>query len=457
MRILIDCAFVSGTSVTTGIPRVVFKYLEHRQSYRRLKGIEIVPVFVTSEGIVDATSSQPAWLREAGIDGGGASRTRPAFSGQMRAIRRMERRHRHLRFRFAPMVRKLALRFRSIGAHKLVEKIRVAYHRLNYRQLLNIASQAQINLERGDVLFMPARWYDASPERYRNAKAGGALLVPLLHDVLPVRLPAVYDRRWSRMFASHILECTKIADHLMYVSASTRNDFLAILQKEGVLEPPHSIHHHGADFFRGSAGSVSINRVSDAVKSFFSGPVFTLLIVGTIEPKKNHVALVSACQSLWSRGLNFKLGIIGRPGWGSEATEATILQAMAEGANLAWYQDASDDDLEFAYSNSWACVLPSLGEGFGLPLVEALSHGLPVLASDIPVFREVAGDHVEYFDLDSPSSLADSLARMIQNPQLLADARRRATSFQWPDWESQCHRTFDELCTIGANVNGAAA
>jgi alpha-1,2-rhamnosyltransferase len=153
--------------------------------------------------------------------------------------------------------------------------------------------------------------------------------------------------------------------------------------------------------------------------------------------------------------LKLKLGIIGRAGWGSEAVVTMIQKATAEGACLAWYRDATDDDLEFAYAHSHAFVLPSLGEGFGLPLVEALSHGLPALASDIPVFREVAGDHAEYFDLGSPSSLVESLARMVRNPQLAAE-RRAAASFRWPDWESQCYGTFDELRRISTTLHAGS-
>ena len=88
--------------------------------------------------------------------------------------------------------------------------------------------------------------------------------------------------------------------------------------------------------------------------------------------------------------------------------------------------------LEFAYSNARALVFPSHAEGFGLPLVEAMQRGLPVMASDIPVFREVGQDFMAYFDLHDPGSLVERVKAFELSGQF--PAARAVEHWQWIDW-----------------------
>ena len=76
------------------------------------------------------------------------------------------------------------------------------------------------------------------------------------------------------------------------------------------------------------------------------------------------------------------------------------------GNRLFWWSDASDAELAFLYSKAAGLVFPSFVEGFGLPLIEALARGVPVLASDIPIFREIGTGHTRFFDPEDPASLA---------------------------------------------------
>lgn len=96
------------------------------------------------------------------------------------------------------------------------------------------------------------------------------------------------------------------------------------------------------------------------------------------------------------------------------------------GAPLTWVQEATDDDLQWEYLNSDLLVMASRGEGFGLPVVEAISHGLPVLARDLPVFRELLGDEGDYFRLDSELPAA-ILKRLHSTDPVRFDADRLVT------------------------------
>jgi glycosyltransferase involved in cell wall biosynthesis len=132
-------------------------------------------------------------------------------------------------------------------------------------------------------------------------------------------------------------------------------------------------------------------------------------MVGTIEPRKSHAQVLDAFELLWQRGSDAMLVIVGRPGWMTAAFVARLRAHPEAGKRLLWIEDATDEMLERLYESCSALILASRGEGFGLPLVEAAQRGLPIIARDLPVFREVARDHAFYFADDAPQALAQSI------------------------------------------------
>ena len=132
-------------------------------------------------------------------------------------------------------------------------------------------------------------------------------------------------------------------------------------------------------------------------------------MVGTIEPRKGHLHAIAAFDQLWADGVEANLVIIGKEGWKGlpESERRTIPATMRRlrehpqlGRRLFWLDGADDAMLTQAYRASACLLYPSEGEGFGLPLIEAASHGLPLIVRDLPVFREVAGEYASYFDGD---------------------------------------------------------
>ena len=96
------------------------------------------------------------------------------------------------------------------------------------------------------------------------------------------------------------------------------------------------------------------------------------------------------------------------------------------------FNDLSDTSLEHAYSHASALVFPSWVEGFGLPLVEAMQRGLPAMGSDIPIFREIGGEFMAYFDLAEPQSLADLVTGFERSGKF--PAARSVADWQWIGW-----------------------
>ena len=135
------------------------------------------------------------------------------------------------------------------------------------------------------------------------------------------------------------------------------------------------------------------------------------LYVGTVEPRKNVLTVARSVAALRERGLDFRLVVMGAAGWMSREAMAQLSAAAAEGSVvMTGYRP--DDERDAVLAAADCLVLPSVYEGFGLPLLEAMQRGLPCLCSTAPVFDEVAGDavlHVDTYDVDAWAAALERL------------------------------------------------
>jgi Glycosyltransferase len=113
------------------------------------------------------------------------------------------------------------------------------------------------------------------------------------------------------------------------------------------------------------------------------------------------------------------------------------------GKSLFWFKNLDDDGLEYAYGHADALIMSSHAEGFGLPIVESLQRGLPVMASDIPVFREVGSDFVAYFDLAHPQSLVN-LVQAYERTRAIPGVRS-PREWRWIDWKDSAKQLVDRV------------
>lgn len=159
----------------------------------------------------------------------------------------------------------------------------------------------------------------------------------------------------------------------------------------------------------------------------------SFLMVGTIEPRKSHSQAVMAFEQLWAQGLNVNLVIVGKEGWMSDDTVKSIQSHPKINSHLFWFDGVSDEHLECIYSSSTCLIAASEGEGFGLPLVEAARHQIPIIARDIPVFREVAGEHAFYFTGITPNSLAEAITDWLELDKL--GHAPKSSTMPWLTWK----------------------
>jgi glycosyltransferase involved in cell wall biosynthesis/ADP-heptose:LPS heptosyltransferase len=242
-----------------------------------------------------------------------------------------------------------------------------------------------------------------------NLRNYGVRVVFVVYDILCVRIPQYFDQELVRVFGIW-LRFVAGCDGVLCISRAVRDDVLSWFREQNLAKCPWfraEWFHLGADLessvpSRGlpdDAGSV-LSRLRDTT---------AFLMVGTVEPRKGHGVALDAFELLWERGQNVLLVIVGKNGWKADELCERMSNHPESGSRLFWLQEISDEYLEKVYASSTCLLAPSFGEGFGLPLIEAAHHGIPVIARDIAVFREVAGEQAYYFQDDSAQALADYL------------------------------------------------
>lgn len=245
---------------------------------------------------------------------------------------------------------------------------------------------------------------------YTDVRNIGTKIFHILYDLLPVSMPHVFPS-WAEDAHRNWLKVIAKFDGVIGISKTVADEFEQWLSNSNAQYNKNIEilwNHLGADI-DASTPSMGLPDNSDIVlESMNRLPTF--LMVGTIEPRKGYLQTINAFSQLWNDGLDMNLVIVGNEGWKPlsdedrrtiPATIQTIKNHPELGKRLFWLEGISDEYLEKVYVASTCLIAASEGEGFGLPLIEAAQKKLPVIARDIPVFREVAGEFTYYFTNDN--------------------------------------------------------
>lgn len=235
-------------------------------------------------------------------------------------------------------------------------------------------------------------------------------------------------RRWYRTIA-------EISDSVVAISRASAEDLRDWLDGAGLQRSrplPISWVHLGADV----AASAPSRGIDESIKHIIDGwqGSHTFLMVGTVEPRKGQDQALDAFEQIWAAGRDERLIIVGRQGWRMELFAKRLRHHPELNRRLFWLEGISDEALEAIYAASSVLLAASFEEGFGLPLIESAQHGLSILARDLPVFREVAGNAAVYFDAPDADTLAQAVIGWVE----------RAKSGDLPDINKLSHLTWAE-------------
>ena len=248
---------------------------------------------------------------------------------------------------------------------------------------------------------------------FAKARQAGAQVYFVVYDLLPLLLkdtftPELVEKygNWLRVVSQqHGAVCISRA-----VAAELKT-WVAHSHPSAAQNLKIDWFHLGADIENSLPSAGLPEDAAQLLQQFAANPSF--LAVGTLEPRKRHGQMLDAFEQLWAQHVAANLIIVGKPGWLTEALTTRLSTHPQLGRQLFWVQSASDEYLEKIYASASCLIAASEAEGFGLPLIEAARHGLPIIARDIPVFREVAQDHALYFAGDEGAALAAAVQRWL--------------------------------------------
>ena len=263
-----------------------------------------------------------------------------------------------------------------------------------------------------------------------------------------MRLPAKNRHWWVESVSANLNEWLEgimgSASGFICISDAVANE----LNEWMVHHPPRQpflpeikSFHLGADI-ENSAPSKGLPENSESILTQLqSKPTF--LMVGTIEPRKGHKQTLEAFETLWSQGKDINLVIVGKEGWLIDDLFKKLRSHPEKNKHIFWLEGISDEYLEKVYAASTCLIAASEGEGFGLPLIEAAQYKLPIIARDIPVFREVAGSDAYYFENDKdPEVLADAINQWLN--LFAEETHPKSDDMPWLTW----HQSTQQLATI---------
>jgi len=291
-----------------------------------------------------------------------------------------------------------------------------------------VLSDDPIEARAGDVLFSADLAADMVVRAeadgvYAALKEAGVTVSFMVHDLLPLTMPEVFPPGAGRGFEAWLKVVARVSDAIVCVSRAVEQDVCDWLERNDADRNPNlrlCWSHHGADIHASVSSRGRPRGAKRTLATLKERPSF--LIVGTIEPRKNHLQVIEAFNLLWRAGVDINLVIVGKEGWtdlpGDQRRNIPLLVKILKehperGKRLFWLENISDEYLGDIYAACDCLLAPSLGEGFGLPLIEASSHHIPILARDIPVFREVAGKYAAYFTGEDAASLSHAVERWL--------------------------------------------
>jgi glycosyltransferase involved in cell wall biosynthesis len=256
-------------------------------------------------------------------------------------------------------------------------------------------------------------------------------LVSTVHDLIPLHFPELVSRKFFLLFRGLIGRTLRNSDRVITDSEFSRQDILRRypVPPEKVVVTPLAPHP------RFTAGGDSRKDRQICARYGLRGRY--LLFVGVFEPRKNIPFLVEAFTAFrrdCAEGEDFQLALAGGAGYqGSEIAEGIRRQNLDPAVRLLGY--VPDDDLPALYRQAELLVFPSRYEGFGLPPLEAMACGTPVLAADTSSLPEIVGSAGRVFPLETPEILAERMASLLAAPETLAAMRvaglERAATFTW--------------------------
>lgn len=305
----------------------------------------------------------------------------------------------------------------------------------------------------GDIFLSVDLTYNISQilhDELLHFKNLGIHIIFVVYDLIPIRFPQWFrgtndwfeGNDYLELFNFWFQTVCLVSDGLVCISETVEDDVKTWLKDNVALSnnkwPKTGWFHLGSNV-NASVPSLGLPANAEKILQKLEEKE-TFLMVGTVEPRKGHQLALEAFEIMWEKGSKVNLVIVGRAGWKIENLVERIQTHVQLGEHLFWLDGISDEYLEKIYANSTVLLALSEAEGFGLPLIEAAHHKLPIIARDISVFREVCNDGAFYIKADNALELQQQIENWMQ--QFKQDIHPKSINVKPQSWQQSTRQLF---------------
>ena len=284
--------------------------------------------------------------------------------------------------------------------------------------------------------------FDAVHLRMRQR---GVKLYFIIYDLLPLKQPSWFMEPGPEMFHTWIKKITEHSDGLICISEAVALELRDWIEENPLKRndgmPSISSFHLGADI-ENSRPSMGVPSAAKQLLPLFKQNK-TFLMVSTLEPRKGHAQTLRAFEKLWQEGHEVFLVLVGKKGWKVDELTLSIEEHPMLNQNLFWLQGVSDEYLTQIYQSATCLIAASEGEGFGLPLIESAHHKIPIIARDLPVFKEVAQSHAYYFSTRKSENLARAIKEWLKLYE--TNSHPKSDGMPWLNWKQSAEQLMTQI------------
>lgn len=287
-----------------------------------------------------------------------------------------------------------------------------------------------------------------------NNKLRRSELYPLLHDknikiitihydLVPLLKPEVVRKETVEKFAEHLRVSVQYTDMFLCISEQAEQMLKKYVERgysKVITTQPIRL---GANFTYQKKSSISTHLFQKFKNSKY------ILCVGTVEPRKKQLLILQVFESCWKINKDLKLIFVGQKGWDDQGFEANIHKHALWNQNVFWFKSLNDNELIFLYKHAWLSVYLSEYEGYGLPVVEALSYGLPTIVNEHTPMSVIGKGFVNVVSLKNEQTLKYMILKFLTDEKYYKDIKDKIVNtykpVQWSESVNDIIKVMESL------------
>lgn len=287
-------------------------------------------------------------------------------------------------------------------------------------------------------LDLEAAWHNPCERSQLLPQLIANKVTPILiqYDLIPILFPEYIPDATTVKFTKFLHAHINHTKHVLCISESTKHDLDAFLLKNKLQDIQTASFQLGSNFSKRLINASSIKHK------------YFILAVGTLEVRKNRDRLIRVFDKIKHHFPELELVLVGKPGWKADKTIQTIRHHPDLNERIFWYDRLKDDELSSLYQQAALVIEPSLYEGFGLPVAEALSYGCIVLSSNRGALPEAGRNYSIYFDPENEDQLYDQIFRCLSDSSYFAKQKEFVKQYKPVTWKESASQLIRFLGNI---------